>query len=203
MAARWYWKDGDCWCEYDQAECATIEAAFKTPSRDVLILSGRYKVDLESMVQANARTGMKRKVLREGSEQPEVWEWQENDGRYVAFEDHQASQLSVARQAGRPHTVLHPFQKGASYRVTFGDPITQQNLHTDKVRAVRVSQSDLASSKSTCKRHPPPATSSRGPSGGGGAGVPFSIRFDAKPPSSLDLATVTRWTVLSKGARIE
>ena len=200
----WAWSDDHhVWKAYTPELCKQLEHAFADASRrDIgIYLHGggqarapSHVVNFDKMVQVNVHTQMRRPVRRE---EPVVGggSWCFEDKSWVAYDAVTSSQVSAAEAAGRPGTTV--FVMHGSWQQTYYVDLrkrTQTNLATSMQRRVRFEP--FSQPGPTRQPMPSAAPSSN-------AAVPqqqVAINFVATSAASLDLAQLTRWTVVPAGA---
>lgn len=160
--------------------------------------AGQFNIDLMRMEQQSVRTGYKRAISRQcTTSDAAVWEWQENDGSWKAYDPSAAGQLDAAQAAGRRTTVIFVLSrhKANPYLVEWsterGDG-TQRNAATGVVRPIRwgaASASGLAA----------PAAAAGAAAASCPSFAPLHFRAGAQPLDATQLAGLTRWSVLQPG----
>ena len=139
-----------CWVLMGPTESSQLEAAYADPGRTQLELScgeaRQFRVDLTRMEQTSVQTGFRRAISRQcGASHATVWEWQENDGSWKAYDLCAAAQLSAAQAAKRQTTIIfvlshrnvNPYCVEWSGGADGGGVGTQRNVKTGVVRAIR------------------------------------------------------------------
>ena len=222
----WSWADEHgTWHNYKQNDSQGIEAAFSDSRQQQVPLclsanhpgSPSHAIDLNNMEQVNVRSHFRRPVRREPDEPlpAGAWCFQEKDGRWIVYDAATSGQVSAAKAAGRSSTVIYVFHTHQmwAYHVDLQNNV-QINTVTSMQRPIRFDQQAAA---------PPPKHPARGGSSGGafhpqpqyrnlGAGVPAmpansSLPAELQPPwrrtftavssSNADLATLTKWTIVT------
>ena len=214
----WSWADEyGAWSQYAPDVCATLEAAFVNAGQQTVgIVLGRssggpptHTIHLEEMEQVNVRTGFGRPVRRSGvATSSGSVSYQDERGRWVPYNRHAASQVCLAALTGRAGTTIYVphTERLWAYRIDLGR-MQQINTVTRMGRPIRF---DPPAGVGAAFQPPQPhaaASSSAGGGGGGGGGsggsgdgaesLPWQVHFQATSSASLNLAALTRWSVLA------
>ena len=190
--------------------------------------SSTYVINFVDMMQKNMSTGHGRPVRREVPADPVVdgtWEWQDTDSSWKAYHPSACGQIALARRAGRQGTLLYAGRW--KYRVDFGRSV-QINTSTHTERPIRhlaggqpwaalggavqgiSSLSVRAVSQAAGLMTTLGAALAPQASGTAAAQatrvstehdrpLPWRLEFRPSTNGSLDLAAVTRWSVLAPG----
>ena len=201
MATLWafYEPYPSSWVLMGPSESSQLEAAFADPGITELELScgaqRQFRVDLTQMEQTSVQTGFKRAISRRcAPSDTAVWEWQENDGSWKAYDPSAAGQLGVAVAAGRRTTTIFVLshRNANPYCVEWSGGAnqgagTQRNVKTGVVRPIRWGAAAFATLQIT----------------GAASGCPsfatLHFQAGAQPLDATQLASLTGWSVLRPG----
>eukprot|EP00964_Phaeocystis_antarctica_P047976 scaffold27785_cov81-Phaeocystis_antarctica.AAC.2 len=193
------------WVLMGPHESSQLEAAFADPGCTELELScgaeRQFRVDLMRMEQTSVQTGFRRAISRQcAPSAAAVWEWQENDGSWKAYEPNAAGQLGAAQAAGRRTTTIFVLSRHRAnpYCVEWlggadGGDGRQRNVATRVVRPVRWGAAAAASG----------LVAATAATGAAASGCPsfatLHFRAGAQPLDTTQLAGLTGWSVLRPG----
>jgi deltex-like protein len=186
-------------------------------------VSGRhssiYVINFDEMMQYNMSTKFGRPVRRDVPADPAVdgtWEWQDTDSSWKAYHPSACGQIALAHRAGRQGTLLYAGRW--NYWVEFSRSVQiNQSTHTERpIRhraggqhgwmALRGAVQGISSVSARAVSHAAGIVTTLGaalaPQASGSARdrpLPWQLEFRPSTSGSLDLASVTHWTVLAPG----
>ena len=206
-----------CWVLMGPTESSQLEAAYADPGRTQLELScgeRRFQVDLTRMEQTSVQTGFRRAISRQcGASHAAVWEWQENDGSWKAYDPCAAGQLSAAQAANRQTTIIfvlshrnaNPYCVEWSGGADGGGVGTQRNVKTGVVRPIRwrtAAASGHAAAAASAAASSAPASFAAASADAAASGCPSLATLHFQAVQQLDtpeLARLTGWSELRPG----